>query len=307
MNLAELIAGGESLTVELKKDVSDHDLVETVVCLANAQGGVLIVGVDDDGKVVGARPRHGTTTDPRRIEAMVSSSTRPSIGVRAELQTVGGKTVLVLHVPTATIPTATSTGRYLRRALGGDGKPACVPLFVFETAGSGLAQDPSAAVVGGVQGLEPRRAARGGAARQPPHHHAAPEESFARRCVQASRHRRAHGARYRLHLLRSGALRASVAALRRHAHFGLGLLARSCSCCAPAPRRAACLPRRRLGSFNRTSIAPAPFFLGSWRPAFSMPGASGAVDSTTCPRPCTACWGTHNSAPSLPDIRKPPK
>ncbi len=147
MTLADLIAGGESLTVEFKKDANDHDLVEAVVCLANAQGGTLLVGVDDDGRVVGARPRHGTTTDPRRIEALVSNSTRPAIGVRAEFESLGSKSVLVVHVPKATIPTATSTGRYLRRALGGDGKPACVPLFVFETAGSGLAQDPSAAVV----------------------------------------------------------------------------------------------------------------------------------------------------------------
>jgi hypothetical protein len=85
MTLADLIAGGESLAVEFKKDANDHDLVEAVVCLANAQGGTLLVGVDDDGRVVSARPRHGTTADPRRIEAMVSSSSRPSVGVRAEL------------------------------------------------------------------------------------------------------------------------------------------------------------------------------------------------------------------------------
>jgi ATP-dependent DNA helicase RecG len=97
--------------------------------------------------VVGARPRHGTTTDPQGIEALVSNSTRPSIGVRAEVETLGSKTVLVLRVPSATIPTATSTGHYLRRALSGNGKPACVPLFVFETTGGGLTQDPSAAVV----------------------------------------------------------------------------------------------------------------------------------------------------------------
>jgi hypothetical protein len=40
MTLADLIAGGETLTVELKKDANDHDLVEAVVGLANAQGGV---------------------------------------------------------------------------------------------------------------------------------------------------------------------------------------------------------------------------------------------------------------------------
>jgi hypothetical protein len=83
-------------------------------------------------------------------ESLVSNLTRPSVGVRAELESLDDKTVLVLRVPKATVPTATSTGRYLRRTLGGDGKPACVPFFVFETVGGGLASDPSAAVVPGA-------------------------------------------------------------------------------------------------------------------------------------------------------------
>src|SRR5690606_21942851 len=82
MTIADLIAGGETLDVEFKSDVNDTELVETVVCLANGGGGTLLVGVHDDGRVVGARPRHGATTDPRRIEALVSNSTRPALGVQ---------------------------------------------------------------------------------------------------------------------------------------------------------------------------------------------------------------------------------
>lgn len=145
-----LIAGGETLSVELKRDLNDTELVETVVCLANGGGGTLIIGVDDDGTVRGARPRHGKTTDPRRVEALVSNSTRPALGARAELEDVGGKLVLVLRVPPASIPTATAAGRYLRRALGGDGRPACVPMFVYEQGAHGLTQDPSSAVVTGA-------------------------------------------------------------------------------------------------------------------------------------------------------------
>src|SRR5687767_14737964 len=72
-----LIAGGEALGVEFKSDVNDVELVENVVCLANGGGGVLLVGVEDDGTVKGARPRHGQVTDPRRIEALISNTTRP--------------------------------------------------------------------------------------------------------------------------------------------------------------------------------------------------------------------------------------
>jgi ATP-dependent DNA helicase RecG len=149
-SIADLIAGGETLVVELESDVKDTELVETVVCLANGSGGTLLVGVSDDGIVEGARPRHGASIDPRRIEALISNSTRPALGVQAEIETVQGKPVLVVRVPVATIPTGTSSGRYLRRALGGDGRPACVPFFIFETGGHGLAQDPTAAVVPGA-------------------------------------------------------------------------------------------------------------------------------------------------------------
>lgn len=149
-SISSLIEAGETLAVEFKSDVNDTELVETVVCLANGGGGTLLIGVDDDKTVVGARNRHGKTTDPRRVEALVSNSTRPAVGVQAEVEQVGDKPVLVLRVPPATIPTGTSSGRYLRRALGGDGKPSCIPFFVFETSAHGLAHDPSAAVVPGA-------------------------------------------------------------------------------------------------------------------------------------------------------------
>ena len=68
------IAGGENLTVEFKGEsrerLNDTDLVEAVACMANARGGVLLVGVEDDGTITGARPRHGSYTDIRRVEAL---------------------------------------------------------------------------------------------------------------------------------------------------------------------------------------------------------------------------------------------
>ena len=145
-----LISQGETLTTEFKSEANDAELVEAVVCISNAQGGILLVGVHDDGRVLGARPRHGASTDPRRIEALISNSTRPSLGVFAEVEEIDQKQILVIRVPRATIPTATSGGRYLRRAMGGDGKPACLPFFVYETAAHGLAHDPSSALVPGA-------------------------------------------------------------------------------------------------------------------------------------------------------------
>ncbi len=156
-DLKGLIAAGETLSVESKgeerQQLSDDELVETVVCLANrADDGPawLLIGVEDDGRVTGARPRHGSRTDPLRLQALVSNRTRPSLAVRVEVLTVGGKDVIVVEVPSTRSPVGTADGKYLRRAIVGTGRPGCMPLHFHEMqalqAGRGLL-DYSALVV----------------------------------------------------------------------------------------------------------------------------------------------------------------
>ena len=138
--LKALIAGGESLDVEFKGEstgpLSDDDLVEAAVCLANRRGtgrGWLLVGVEDNGVVSGARPRHkGDGTDLHRVRALIANRTRPSLTVHAELCSVDGEDVLVVEVPASSDPVGTAAGRYLRRVVGGDGKPACHPYHFHE-------------------------------------------------------------------------------------------------------------------------------------------------------------------------------
>ena len=53
-----LLAKGETLTVEFKSDVNrlpDRDLVAAVVAMANTEGGLILLGVEDDGTVTGRR------------------------------------------------------------------------------------------------------------------------------------------------------------------------------------------------------------------------------------------------------------
>ncbi len=47
IDLKEVIAGGETYTVEFKGDVGDDELVEAVVCFGNGDGGLVLIGVDD--------------------------------------------------------------------------------------------------------------------------------------------------------------------------------------------------------------------------------------------------------------------
>lgn len=133
-----LIAGGETLTVEFKGEargpLNDRDLVEAVACLANRSGtepAWLLVGVENDSRITGARPRHGDTTDLHKLAALLDARTRPAVSAVVESILVDGEPVLLIEVPPQRQPVATSDGVYLRRALGGDGRPACVPMDVF--------------------------------------------------------------------------------------------------------------------------------------------------------------------------------
>jgi len=50
--MTDQIPSKESLKVEFKSDrkkLSDRDLIEAVVCLANTQGGQIYLGVENDG------------------------------------------------------------------------------------------------------------------------------------------------------------------------------------------------------------------------------------------------------------------
>jgi ATP-dependent DNA helicase RecG len=156
-SLRRLIAAGENLAVEFKGEerapLNDRDLIEAVVCLANRSGrepGYLLIGVQDDGRVTGARPRHDDTTDPHKLAALITNRTRPSLTVQVQTVCIEGRTVLVIEVPPQRQPIATADGVFLRRALGGDGKPACVPMDAYAVQSlqshRGLL-DPSAQIV----------------------------------------------------------------------------------------------------------------------------------------------------------------
>src|SRR5919202_6054735 len=102
-DVRRLIAGGERFDVEFVGEeyepLSDGALVETVVCLSNGRGGILLIGVEDDGRASGARPRHGSYTDVRRLEALVANQTVPSCPVECSLVALDGREVIVIEIP----------------------------------------------------------------------------------------------------------------------------------------------------------------------------------------------------------------
>jgi ATP-dependent DNA helicase RecG len=140
-DLRRLVAAGERFDVAFRGEeqapLDDRELVEAVVCLANGRGGTLLVGVEGDGRITGARPRHGSYTDLRRLEALIGNHTVPSCPAQCGTAVLtdpegGPRDVLIVVVPAGRPITSTSAGVYKRRAVGSDGRPMCLPFLHHE-------------------------------------------------------------------------------------------------------------------------------------------------------------------------------
>jgi len=77
--ITAILKKGETLDVEFKSDIkglADRDLVAAVIAMANTEGGLILLGVEDDGTVTGVQPGHLDTTG---LNAMIANRTSPSV------------------------------------------------------------------------------------------------------------------------------------------------------------------------------------------------------------------------------------
>lgn len=121
----------ETLRIEFKSDIKklpDEEIIEVVVAFANTEGGVLYLGVEDDGTITGLHDKHKDITG---LAALVANKTIPPVSVRNELLEYDNL-VLKLEVPKKNNITATSSGKILRRRLKANGEPENVPLYPYE-------------------------------------------------------------------------------------------------------------------------------------------------------------------------------
>ncbi|NTU50426.1 MAG: ATPase [Desulfobulbaceae bacterium] len=131
-DIIELIQQGESLTLEFKSDfkgLPDRELVEAVVSLANTDGGEVLLGVEDDGRITGLHARHLAVSG---IPSLVANKTNPAIVVRVEKCEAQDKVFARITVPKSRQLVSTSDGTLLRRRLKLDGTPEAVPFYPHE-------------------------------------------------------------------------------------------------------------------------------------------------------------------------------
>lgn len=126
------IPNKESLSIEFKSDkkrLSDTDLIDAIVGMTNTDGGVLYLGVEDDGEITGVHEQHA---DEIGVAALVANKTIPSVSTRAEILVEEDMEVLKIEIPMSRTIVATSDGKILRRRLKADGTPENVPMYPFE-------------------------------------------------------------------------------------------------------------------------------------------------------------------------------
>lgn len=123
----------ESLTIEFKSDqekLADNEIIEAVVAFANTDGGVLYLGVENNGNITGLHNEH---RDPTRLAAFIANKTVPPVTVRSEVID-HNLPILKITVPRRTSVVATSSGKILRRRIKADGEPENIPMYPFEIA-----------------------------------------------------------------------------------------------------------------------------------------------------------------------------
>ncbi len=109
--LLNIITQGESLHTELKSNFN-VEAMESITAFANAEGGKVLIGVSNKGKII------GVDINEESIQQWVNeikSKTEPSILVDAERYEIEGKTVVVLSVPEYPVKPISLQDRFYKR------------------------------------------------------------------------------------------------------------------------------------------------------------------------------------------------
>ncbi|MDR3606910.1 MAG: ATP-binding protein [Oligoflexia bacterium] len=131
---------GETLEIEYKRDdgsFSDTNLYESIVGLTNANGGSLLVGVENSGKVVGSvRAKTESWKTPEAVQGKIMANTVPACATHVAFVDYNGMMVALISVPKAATTTGTRSGKFLKRTIDGKGKPQNLPMTADEIIGS---------------------------------------------------------------------------------------------------------------------------------------------------------------------------
>ncbi len=95
-DLDALIAQGEGTRLEFKRSISAaHRIARTLAAFANTAGGTLLIGVADDGRMLGVPSE---SREMRKIEDATDRLVDPALSVSYETLSPDGRKVLIINV-----------------------------------------------------------------------------------------------------------------------------------------------------------------------------------------------------------------
>jgi hypothetical protein len=98
--IRHLIQSGENQQLDFKFEISDsRKIARTLVAFSNTDGGTLLIGVKDNGKIAGVR----TDEEFYMVQAAADMYCKPEITFVSKRWVVDGKTVLEVTIPRGTL------------------------------------------------------------------------------------------------------------------------------------------------------------------------------------------------------------
>jgi len=132
MRIEDLISKGEGQTIEFKFEInSTRKIAETISAFSNTSGGVIIIGVKDNGKIAGI----SSDEEIYMIESAAALSSKPEVQISYQKLVINNKMVVAVVIPknTACIVQAKAEDdsfiTYVR--LGAGNYKANLPLIFF--------------------------------------------------------------------------------------------------------------------------------------------------------------------------------
>ncbi len=97
MDIYEILKAGEGEDIEFKRSLSERkEILETICAFANTKGGTILIGVEDDGRIVGVDIGKLTI---EKLVSSISSEIEPMIFPSVEVLELKGKKVIRITVP----------------------------------------------------------------------------------------------------------------------------------------------------------------------------------------------------------------
>ncbi len=117
--LLEKIALGEDSTIEFKRELGAKtsnkvSMGGEITAFANSNGGVILIGVDDDGKIIGVTSEQ-LKKDEKTIIEICNDSIKPVVNIATQKLLIEGKNILKIEVPRSLFVHKSPTGYFIRQ------------------------------------------------------------------------------------------------------------------------------------------------------------------------------------------------